>query len=156
VLNAELDRCDEQIRDIESRERNARAAETTMMSLRGNGPSLSDRELADQFRDRISQNSRAPVEVRADPRAVAETRATLTTPNMTPTSFYSAIVRHMIDSSAVLAAGATVLNTDSGEPLKVPKSSAYSSASIVSETSTIPTSDPTLGTVRWVRTSTGS
>jgi hypothetical protein len=64
-----------------------------------------------------------------------------------PATFYDLVVWHMVDGSGVLAAGATRLNSESGKPLKVPKSTAFSTSAIVSENTTIPTSDPTLGTV---------
>ena len=66
---------------------------------------------------------------------------------MTPVSFHSKIVEHLVESSAVLRAGATLLTTDAGEPLRIPRSTALSTAAIVSEAGTIGESDPSLGTV---------
>lgn len=76
-----------------------------------------------------------------------ERRSLLTTSGsgMVPTSFYDQLMRHLVENSAVLAAGATVVGTPTGEPLKVPRSSALSTAAITTEGSAISTSDPTLG-----------
>ncbi|MEV6791253.1 phage major capsid protein [Streptomyces sp. NPDC051320] len=64
-----------------------------------------------------------------------------------PTSFYDRLVQHLIQNSAIMQSGATVLNTASGETIQVPKTTAHSSASIVTEGGTIGESDPAFGQV---------
>lgn len=64
-----------------------------------------------------------------------------------PTSFYNRLVAHMIETSSILQAGATVLNTSSGEVIQVPKTTSHSSAGIVTEAATITESDPAFGQV---------
>ena len=64
-----------------------------------------------------------------------------------PTDFYGQLVAHLIETSAILQSGATILNTASGETLQVPKTTAHSSASIVTEAGTISESDPAFGQV---------
>lgn len=67
--------------------------------------------------------------------------------NTVPTGFYDRLIAHLIEVSAVMQAGATILNTNSGEVIQVPKTTAHSSAAIVTEGNTIGTSDPTFGQV---------
>lgn len=59
-----------------------------------------------------------------------------------PTGFYDRLVEHMIESSAILQAGPTVLDTGSGEPIKVPVTTSYSTGAIVAEAAAISESDP--------------
>ncbi|MFT3797172.1 phage major capsid protein [Microbacterium sp.] len=61
------------------------------------------------------------------------------------TSFWNQLVMSMVESSAILAAGATIISSETGEDLVVPRVSALSTASIVAENTVIPTSDPTFG-----------
>jgi HK97 family phage major capsid protein len=67
--------------------------------------------------------------------------------NTVKTSFYEKLVAHLIEVSAVLQAGPTILNTSSGEALQIPKTTAHSSAALVAEAGTIGASDPTFGLV---------
>ena len=62
-------------------------------------------------------------------------------------SVYNRAVMHLVESSAVMAAGATVISTDSGEVLQVPKSHRVRSSAITAEGVSITESDPTLGKV---------
>jgi HK97 family phage major capsid protein len=59
-----------------------------------------------------------------------------------PTSFYGQLWEHMIEVSGVLQAGATVLNTASGESLEIPVTTSHSTASLITEGSSITESDP--------------
>jgi HK97 family phage major capsid protein len=59
---------------------------------------------------------------------------------------YSRIVEHMVETSSLMAAGATVVTTSTGEDLVVPKSTGYVSSAIIAEGSSITESDPTLST----------
>jgi HK97 family phage major capsid protein len=60
---------------------------------------------------------------------------------------YSRIVQHMVETSSVMAAGATVITTSTGEDLVIPKSTGFVSAAIIGEGASITESDPTLATV---------
>jgi HK97 family phage major capsid protein len=64
-----------------------------------------------------------------------------------PTTFYERLVEHLIETSAIMQAGATMLNTASGETIQVPKTTSHSSAAIVTEGAAIGTSDPTFGQI---------
>lgn len=59
-----------------------------------------------------------------------------------PTSFYGSVWEHMIESSAILQAGATVLNTAAGENLEIPVTTAHSSGALIAEGGTLTESDP--------------
>lgn len=66
---------------------------------------------------------------------------------LVPTSFYPQLVQHLVQTSAIRRAGATVITTESGENLQVPKTTSFSTASIVGEGSQIGDSDPQFGQV---------
>jgi HK97 family phage major capsid protein len=86
-----------------------------------------------------------------------EFRAPIATPNikgtaahggdLVPTTLYSQIWEHMVEESAILQAGPTILRTTSGENLVVPKTTNYSAAALVGENSTIGKSNPTVDKV---------
>lgn len=64
-----------------------------------------------------------------------------------PTSFYDRLVEHMIEVSGIMSAGPTVLRTNSGENLQVPKTTAHGTAAITAENAAISASDSTFGQV---------
>ena len=63
-------------------------------------------------------------------------------PELIAEGFYPQLVEHMIESSAIRQTNVTVLTTDGGNDLPVPKTTSYSSASIVTEAGSISESDP--------------
>lgn len=67
--------------------------------------------------------------------------------DLVPTSFYDRLVEHLITNSAIMQSGATVLNTAGGEVIQIPKTTAHSTAAIVTEGGTIGESDPVFGQV---------
>jgi HK97 family phage major capsid protein len=111
------------------------------------------RDLEDKFRSAMLEKNPAPIDVReASPRSYyqpgLEQRAlTGGAGNFSGVSFYSKILMSMIEASSVLRAGATVINTDNGEPIRVPRQTGYASATLVTEGSVIPEADPTQNTV---------
>jgi len=62
--------------------------------------------------------------------------------NTVPTTFYGQLVEHMIDMSAILSAGPTVLETTSGETIDIPITTSHGSAALVAEAGAITESDP--------------
>lgn len=64
-----------------------------------------------------------------------------------PTNFYDRLVEHLIQNSAIMQSGATILNTAGGETIQIPKTTAHSTAALVTEGGTIGTSEPTFGQV---------
>ena len=60
-----------------------------------------------------------------------------------PTDFARRLHEHMVESAAIRQTNATVLRTESGENISVPKTTAHGSAALVAEGGTITESDPT-------------
>jgi HK97 family phage major capsid protein len=150
-------------------ERDRLLAEVRAMATRGRGPTLTRQaaETARAFRSAIFAKSPQPIEVYADeladewPDDVPEpvygragrvrihTRDTLksTATQALSTDVYSTIVQHMVETSSLMAAGATVVTTSTGEDLIIPKSTGFVSSAIIGEGASITESDPTLATV---------
>jgi HK97 family phage major capsid protein len=113
-----------------------------------------DKTALDSFRSMLIERNPAPFELRsAKPRSyyqpgVERRDLSKSGPaSFTKVSMHDQIIEHAVDASAVLSAGATVLTTDGGEDLRVPRSTALSTASIITEGSAITESDPTLSSV---------
>ena len=134
-LTTDIRRLDETLDRIGSDEASAASAQAAMRGLMGGRPSAfaqgDDRDLNDRFRNSIRTRSFEPIEVhvpsdelRSGYQPGIEQRALATTSGsgMVGTSFFNRLTRHLVESSSILAAGATVLQSDSGEPIKVPKS----------------------------------
>ena len=67
--------------------------------------------------------------------------------NTVPTSFSSTLLEHLVESSAILTAGATIWNTTSGESFVIPKTTAHGTAALVAEGALIGGTDPAFGNV---------
>jgi len=158
-----------ELRQVEDRieeARDAEVAELRAATVRG-GPVLTraDAELARQFRSAIFAKNPAPVEVYTEltdewPADLPEvqsrvgkvrvhTRDTLksTATQGMGSDVYSQIVQHLVETSSLMAAGATVVTTATGEDLIIPKSTGFVSSAIIGEGTSITESDPTLSTV---------
>lgn len=148
--------------------RDDQIAELRASSARGTGGSVlnrADAEIARAFRSAIYAKNPAPIEfgtsladewpadmpdlVQGRTGSVkVHTRDTLksTATQALGTSVYDRLVEHMIEGSALMAAGATVVTTATGEDLVVPKSTGFVSTAITGEGASITESDPTLST----------
>jgi HK97 family phage major capsid protein len=155
--------------DAMEAERDRQLAEVRAMATRGRQPTLSRQsaELARQFRSAIFAKSAAPIEVYADEladewpddvpepvygragRVRVHTRDTLksTATQALSTDVYSTIVQHLVETSSLMRAGATVVTTSTGEDLIIPRSTGFVSSAIIAEGAPITESDPTLATV---------
>lgn len=67
--------------------------------------------------------------------------------NTVKTGFYEQLMAHLIEVSGILQAGPTVLQTDNGESLQIPKTTAHGSAALTAEAAAIAAGDPTFGQV---------
>ncbi len=139
-------------RTAESETLDAERRSFELLGPNGSTTHRSDQAFVDEIRASVTANDRRPIEVgpvhrRSGYQPGVERRAlsTASGSGLQSTSFYDQVILHMVDSAAVLAAGATVLQTENGNPLKVPKTTAFSTAAIVSEGGAIGSSDPTLG-----------
>ena len=138
-----------------------RAAQTR----RGNVLSRQALDTARAFRSAIYSKNPAPIEVYSDlpddwpddfpevqgrgpGRVQVHTRDTLksTATQALGTDVYGRIVQHLVETSSLMAAGATVVTTATGEDLVVPKSTGFVSTAIIGEGASITESDPTLAT----------
>ena len=155
--------------DAMEAERDRQLAEVRAMATRGRAPTLSraSAELARQFRSAIFAKNPQPIEVYADEladewpddvpepvygragRVRVHTRDTLktTATQALSTDVYSSIVQHLVETSSLMRAGATVVTTSTGEDLIIPKSTGFVSSAIIAEGAPITESDPTLATV---------
>lgn len=159
---ADLQSQDGAAADLSARREATAKTEAAMRALadmpvenRAGYKSAEDRAIEDQFRSAVIEKNPAPIVVRsASPRSYyqpgLEARAIgkgAGAVNMTGVGFYDKILLNLVETSAVLRAGAYVINTANGEDLRIPRQTAYSSAAIVPEGTTIPEADPTLSSV---------
>jgi HK97 family phage major capsid protein len=155
--------------DAMEAERDRQLAEVRAMATRGRAPTLSraSAELARQFRSAIYAKNPQPIEVFAEQfpdewpdevpepiqgrggRVIVHTRDTLksTATQALSTNVYSNIVMHLVETSSLMKAGATVVTTATGEDLIIPKSTGFVTTNIIAEGQPITESDPTLATV---------
>ena len=140
-INADLDVKDSRIKaiiDAEQRDRDiqeSRARLGVPANLGGTAAEIDQDDVT--VRRLLSGEQRA---AKFEKRAITKSSATLV-----PTSVYDRVVEHLVQAN-VVRAQATVLTTASGESLAIPKSTAFSTASIVGEAAQATASDPTLGT----------
>lgn len=157
-LTRNLTELDTRIAEItDLAERNAKADLVRAQYQPGTGVrtgNATDDATVDAFRSAVLEKNPTPIMVgTASPRSYyqpgVERRALVKTApaNFQPVSFYDRIIETMVESSAVLNAGATLITTNTGEDLRVPRSTANGVAGIVAEGAAIPESDPTLGIV---------
>lgn len=155
AMTSDMDALRTRIDEVRTKEREQFEAEKRAWDLglrNGGAVHAQDESFINELRESVAANDKRPIEVgpvhrRSGYQPGVEKRglSTASGSGLQGTSFYDQIILNAVDNSAILAAGATVLQTENGNPLKVPKQSAFSAATIVSEGGTIPTSDPTLG-----------
>lgn len=153
--NADIDRIDKRRKDIESAEQRAADTEAALEAVLERRATQPD-PVADpdtKYREFFAGKSGKAIEVRAEkPMGTYEFRtlSKLTAgagANTVKTSFYEQLVAHLIDVAGLMKAGPTVLQTNTGEQIQVPKTTGHSSASLVAEAGTISASDPAFGQV---------
>ena len=138
-INADLDAKDQRIKAIAEAEQRAASIESDRRTV-GVASDLGGASKAEVDEDSLIRSM-----LRGERRAATFERRTITKASATlvPTSVYSRIVEHIVQGNPVRGVG-TVINTTTGEPLVIPKSTAFSTASIVGEGSQASASDPTL------------
>lgn len=156
TLNGEIDQLDTRIKSALETEKRQRASDDLFNEIRGGKPEPKTPE----GREREDTNAelrsflrgekgrvydvmpKGPINYRVLSKLSAGAGA-----NTVPTTFYERLVAHLIEVSAIMQAGATVLNTNSGESIQVPKTTSHSTAGIVTEGSAIAASDPAFGQI---------
>ncbi|MEV5538482.1 phage major capsid protein [Saccharopolyspora shandongensis] len=155
ALNAELDALDGRIKAVLDGEQRAKETEDQFAALEGRASKPTAAGTGGKSGDELRRFLRGesgsrffdvtpsgPVDFRSLTKGTATAGG-----NTVPTAFYDRLVAHLIENSAIMQAGATVLNTQSGETIQVPKTTAHSTAAIVTEGSAIAASDPAFGQV---------
>ncbi|MDH6580031.1 phage major capsid protein [Kitasatospora sp. MAP5-34] len=158
-LSAELDQLDARLVDLarqENRSAESAAAFGALESGRvvsgspASRPGYYDPSLGEQLRDAVLRKNPAPIDFslagsRSGYSPGIEKRATLTTSGNVGITWGDSLVQELVEQSSVLSAGAFLLMTESGEEYRIPRSSGFSTATLVAEGATIPESDPGLG-----------
>jgi HK97 family phage major capsid protein len=153
--NAEMEALDKRIKAVLDGEQRAADASAAFDKLEGraaSGPRGGDQgSTAAELRSFLKGESRSRffnVEPTTDGPIDLRTLSKLTTGaggNVVPTSFYDRLMAHLIEVSAILQAGATVLRTNGGENLQVPKTTGHSTAVLTAEAASLSASDPAFG-----------
>lgn len=141
-INSELDAKDARIKGILDAEQRARDIEESRARV-GVAANLGGEVKPDIDADDATVRRLLNGEIRTarfEKRAITKSSAT-----MVPSSVYDRIVEHLVQAN-IVRNYATVLTTNSGDSLSIPKSTAFSTASIVGEGSQASASDPTLAT----------
>lgn len=151
AIDEQINRIDERIKGVLEQEQRAKDTEAAFAKLNGNGadrrggePDVTGDELRSFLRGERGRYFDVLPQGVVDFRTLSKLTAGAGA-NTVPTNFYDRLVAHMIETSAVLRTGPTVLNTSGGEALQVPKTTAHSSAAIVTEGAAIGASDPAFG-----------
>lgn len=153
ALNEELNALDTRIKSALDTEQRAKDAEDAFERLHGGerrGGSAPPQQQSSELRNWMRGEGPRFFEVRpespVDFRSLTKGSATAGG-DLVPTNFYDRLMAHLIQTSAILQSGATILNTSGGETIQVPKTTAHSTAAIVTEGSAISASDPAFGQV---------
>jgi len=140
-INADLDVKDSRIKailDAEQRDRDIQESRARLGVPANLGGAAAEVDHDDVTVRRLLSGEQRTAKF--EKRAITKGSATLV-----PSSVYDRIVEHMVQAN-IVRNYATVLTTASGDALAIPKSTAFSTASIVGEAAQASASDPTLGT----------
>jgi HK97 family phage major capsid protein len=156
TLNAELDALDTRIKSVLDGEQRAADTEAAYAKLEGRsqtGPVSGQQGgegVSGELRSFLKGESRSRFFDVVPPAGPIDYRtlSRLTTGaggNTVPTDFYGRLMAHMIEVSAILQAGATILRTNGGETIQVPKTTSHSTAALTAEAASLSASDPAFG-----------
>jgi HK97 family phage major capsid protein len=140
-MNEDIDAYSVRARELADAEARAEASEATFAELLAKPQEREVEPKGDELRSFLRGESGRGFEVMPEARDLTKGTATAGG-NTVPTSFYGKLWEHMIEVSGVLAAGATVLRTASGENFEVPVTTAHSTAALIAEAGTLTESDP--------------
>ena len=133
------------VEEMERAQSEAEEAERRLLGEHRGTPA--DSQIEQELRALIAGESRGfalPADGKVWTRALSKGTSTAGG-NTVPTSFYDTLVEHLVDTTSVMQAGATVLNTDSGENIQVPVTTSHGAAAAVAEAAAIGQSDPAFG-----------
>jgi HK97 family phage major capsid protein len=167
----EITRIDTTVQEIEAQELRAAAFEQATTRVLGQpavagvdpgapagaAPAMSYEQENEEFRKLVAPHVRAgegldfhwptTVERRMLTRGGIETRALADASVPMPTSFIHQLYTYLVDTSSIRQAGATVISTQTGESILVPRSTAEGAAVWVAEAAALTASDPTLSSI---------
>jgi HK97 family phage major capsid protein len=162
ALNDELDKLDKRVKSALDTEQRAKNADEAFAKLEAKPQTRGGREQTSvdsgefltQLRAFARGDNGAPrafnIQSDGPARIEARTLSRLSTGaggSLVPTTMYERLMAHLIEVSAILQAGATVINTNSGEPITVPKTTAHSTAILYPEAGTLTGNDPAFAQV---------
>ncbi|MDP8928667.1 MAG: phage major capsid protein [Actinomycetota bacterium] len=150
-MSTEMDKLDARIADVRKQvEGEARAEEARALldhdPRPGNPEPRNEQPTIAERLDALRRGEVRAVEIGPEARDLTKGTAAAGG-NLVATDFLSQLYEHMIETSAIRQTNVTVITTDGGNDLQVPKTSSYSTASIVSEGGAIGESDPAFGQV---------
>lgn len=157
AMNTELDDLDKRIKsftEADARAKDFEAAFTQPEAGRGGGSV--DKAVAELRSWARGDSGSRSFEIA--PGGLQEFRADQTTSNAAgtiPAGFRAQLWEYMIEEAAILSAGVDLLETATGETIKLPRATVHSSATGQTEGTAITASDPTLSSVDSVVTKTG-
>lgn len=150
ALSGEMTSLRAQVESIEEMQRaqvDAEEAEQRLLGEKRGSAGNTDNQIEQELRSMIAGESRGfalPADGKVWTRALSKGTSTAGG-NTVPTSFYDTLVEHLVDTTSVMQAGATVLNTDSGETIQVPVTTSHGAGAAVAEAAAIGQSDPAFG-----------
>jgi HK97 family phage major capsid protein len=158
ALNEELDKMDQRIKAVLDQEKRSKDADAQFATLEGRP--VTNRQTGGDGAD-VNTELRAFLRGEQGAPRFFDVRPTGATPidlrtlsrlttgaggSTVPTTFYDRLIAHLIEVSAILQAGATVLRTNSGETIQVPKTTTHSTAALTTEAASLSASDPAFAT----------
>jgi len=151
--NEAIDSLDARIQTLLDHEKRAAKADEYAAELEQRGAKLDAADPADsELRSFLKGERRSMVVAPERPLSVQEYRdlsklSAGAGANTVKTGFYEKLMAHLIDVSGIMSAGPTVLATQTGEQIQVPKTTSHSSGALIAEAGSITESDPAFGQV---------
>lgn len=143
TMNSDLDSIAERVRSLEEQEK--RNAEMDAAFGRFASKPKGNEPKGDGGLRSFLRGEQRVLEVKPEQRADELTLST--SAGAVPSGFYGTLWEHLVDHSGIMSAGPRILNTAGGETIKIPKTTAHSSAAAQTEITAITASDPTITSV---------
>lgn len=148
-MNAEVDALQKRADAMLEGEKRAKEIEETYSNLQGR-PQERQAPSVDKEREEIRAFMTGKGErslVIAGSGQLERRDLTTSSSGVIPTGFRDMLWEYMIETSGILNAGVDILQTASGETIKLPRVTAHATAAAATEATAITESDPTLGSV---------
>jgi HK97 family phage major capsid protein len=143
-MNAEMTALDARIAEVQSLEERNRKADEARANLPEPKSGKEEKKV-------VTDEDRLRAMVRGEVRSLEFRDLTKLSAgagaNTVATNFYAQLQEHMIENSAIRQTNVTVLTTDGGQDLQVPKTTTHPTAAIIAEAASITESDAVFGQV---------